>query len=100
MQCNVGTKEVEERTQLTYGQIHTLQRADSNPQHKMEIKHQKISSMKNLIPSAYMASDTKPIIHDRKWTDGSSPWDTLPPRLNALGKVGIFIEKGPFQLSD
>ena len=42
--------------------------------------------MKKVTPSDGL-HEPKPIIHDRRWTDGSAPWETLPQRLSTLGKV-------------
>ena len=64
-----------------------MQRADDKPQNKMDSKHQKAYLMKKVTPSDGVLHEHKPIIHDRRWTDGSTPWETLPPRLSTLGKV-------------
>ena len=70
---------------VCYGQ----QEADQI-QKKADTKSHRPSSMSSVKKSSSHSDSSishRPAIHDKRWTDGSVAWSTLPQNLVSLGKV-------------
>ncbi|MCO5553463.1 hypothetical protein L7F22_006984 [Adiantum nelumboides] len=55
-------------------------------QQKARLKVLTSPATKTVSPHTDSVSVKKPVIHDKRWTDGSSSWEGLPPSLTILGK--------------
>lgn len=64
-----------------------LQQEDDHLQQKPEVKSHRQSSAKKAASQSEASHTHRPTIHDKRWTDGSVSWDTLPSGLVYLGKV-------------
>lgn len=59
---------------------------DDQLQQKPEVKSHRQSSAKKAASQSEASHTHRPTIHDKRWTDGSVSWDTLPSGLVYLGK--------------